>query len=419
MLHLGYQMRKRISYGARKLFQFFLLAICFLLPFQPKFLATVEILTVLFFLVGYSPKHVFTQLRNNTIVIPYLLFFLVTFISFFFSENKTEANRQLEVKLAFLVIPLLLLGSGIDKRIAKTGLVCFLTGCALACLILLTWSTYDYIRWGDANVFFYTDFSRFMHVSYFSMYLLICFGWFFMLALEDRLLFPRTHYFLMVLFAVCIFLISAKIVLVAFLLSTFLFTGYYVIRKKRIMPALGMMLAIVLCPVILYFTSPNLKPRINDFAKELVKQDTSANGQNLGSTGIRIAIWRDAVPQIKQHLPFGVGVGDVQTMLQENYQKRGMTAAFEKRFNMHNEYLQQLAGSGIFGFLLYGVIILATWFVCAPPYRFIGLLFSFALSLVSLTESILERQAGTIFICLIGILLMITYRKDTKPGSYS
>ncbi|MCP2821125.1 O-antigen ligase family protein, partial [Salmonella enterica subsp. enterica serovar Typhimurium] len=85
--------------------------------------------------------------------------------------------------------------------------------------------------------------------------------------------------------------------------------------------------------------------RINDFAKELVKQDTSANGKNLGSTGIRIAIWRDAVPQIKQHLPFGVGVGDVQTILQENYQKRGMTTAFEKRFNMHNEYLQQLAGS--------------------------------------------------------------------------
>jgi len=412
-------MIKKAIYISEKIFQFGILAICALLPFQPNFLATIEIITVIFFFLSYSPKTIFLHLKDKKIFIPFLFLFLFTACSYFFSEDKQEAGRQIEVKLAFLVIPLLLLGSGMDKSLAKIGLTAFLSGCALACMVLLSWSCIEYFQTGSADVFIYSSFSKFMHVSYFSMYLIFCFGWFFMLAMEDKLLFPKTHYFLMVLFALCIFLISSKITLATFMLSSLLFAGYYVYKRNRILPGILIVLTIILFPVAFYYTSPNIKLRVDDFVSEIAGRNKPILEQNMGSTATRMFIWKDALPQIKEHILFGVAPGDVQQMLLDNYEKRQMWVAWERKYNLHNEYLQQLAGLGIAGFLLFLAIILLPAFVCQPPYRFIGWLFSFTIAIVSLTESILERQAGTIFICLVGILLMITYGKEKKSFTNS
>lgn len=396
-----------------KLFLFFFYGICFLLPFQPRFLATVEIATVLLFLLAYPPLDIARQIAARwKVFLPFAAFFAVIALSYFYSEDKTEAGRQIEVKLAFLIIPLLILGSGMRREKSKMGLICFIAGCTSACLVLIAWAAASYWKYGDSAVFVYTDFSRFMHVSYFSMYLLIGFGWLFMVAMEDTLFFPRLHYAIMALYAVCLVLISAKIMLIAFVVSSFLFAAYYARRRKKIAAAVALVILICTAPVILYFLSPNLKVRVDFFLTELRRHDTDMNPQSMGSATIRMVIWKDALPQIKENLPWGVGAGDVQTLLQENFRKRNMAEAIEKRLNMHNEYLQLLGGVGILGMLLYVFLVALPARLCAPPRRFIGILFSFTVFTVSLTESILERQAGTIFICLLGLLLITAYEKE-------
>jgi O-antigen ligase len=312
-----------------------------------------------------------------------------------------------------------LAGSAFTKDKCKTAIIVFTAGCASACFVLLGWATYDFIKTGDQTVFVYTTFSRFMHVSYFSMYLLVCFGWFFMVAMEDKLLFPKTHYFLMALYAVCLVLISAKITLIAFIISSFLFAGYYAQRKKKMAVGIAIISFFMLMPILLYFISPNMKVRTDFFVSEIKNINHETAPESLGSASLRMVIWRDSWPHIKQNLPLGVSSGDVQQLLQENYQRRHMQTAIERKFNMHNEYLQQLAGLGLFGFFAFITIILLPAFVCSPPYRFVGILFSFTVATVSLTESILERQAGTIFICLVGMLLMITYGKERKSFTNS
>lgn len=397
-----------------KLYLFSFYAICFLLPFQPKFLATVEIAAVLLFLLAYPPTDVVKRLfASRKLLLPFLLFFACIALSYLYSDDKTEAGRQIEVKLPFLIIPLLILGSGLRQGGSKTGLFFFTAGCACACLVLLGWAVAAYYRYGDGAVFVYTGFSRFMHVSYFSMYLLVAFGWLFMLAMEGVLYAPRLHYAVMVLFALCLVLISAKITLIAFVLSSFLFAGYYIRKSKKWAAALALMALIGFAPVLLYFLSPNLKVRVDFFVSELRRHDTDTAPADMGSATIRMVIWKDALPQIKQHLPWGLGAGDVQGMLQQNYRRRGMEAAIEKRLNMHNEYLQLLAAAGIFGLLPFLWLLGMPLWHCNPPHRFIGLLFSFTLFTVSLTESILERQAGTIFFCLVALLLITAYKKDT------
>lgn len=402
----------------RKFFFFSLCGICFLLPFEPKFLATIEIVTILLFFLAHSPTFIFNNIRKRKEALPFFLFFAAVFISYFFSTDTIEAERQVKVKLPFFLISLLIWGSGLSKRNARIALITFISGCALACICLLVWAIYAYTQTQDSLVFTYTNFSRFMHVSYFGSYLLFCFAWLFMVAMEDKLLYPKTHIFLMLLFALCLVLISAKITLLAFGLSSFFFAGYYFYRKKKFVQASILLVFICAAPFVLYWASANVKQRVDNFKKEWNNRNKPIDYGNIGSTSTRLIIWKEASEELKQHGWLGVGVGDVQKTLNEKYEKLHLTKFIEKRFNMHNEYLQEWVGLGIFGLLLFIAILLMPAFVCASPYRFIGIIFSFNMTVVSLTESILERQAGTIFICLIGILLLVAYEKpNTRLSS--
>ncbi len=102
----------------------------------------------------------------------------------------------------------------------------------------------------------------------------------------------------------------------------------------------------------------------------------------------------------------------------ENFRKRSMAEAIEKRLNMHNEYLQLCRAAWVFfghaALLVFGG---AASQAVRPPRRFTRILFSFTVFTVSLTESILERQAGTIFICFAGLLLITAYEKERPAVS--
>lgn len=408
-------MLKKLSSGFRSLFLVFFFSICFLLPFEPRFLATVEILTVLFFLLAHSPRSIFLRLRKRREAVPFFLFFLLTACSCFYSENKTEWARQVEVKLPFLVIPLLVWGAGIDRHRARTGILVFVAGCAAACTALLCLAGVDYIATGNDMVWLYTGFSRFMHVSYFGMYLLVCIAWLFMDGLEDRYVFPRKYTAAILLFMLCLVLVSAKITWVALIVSSLFFALYYARRRQQVLKALSIIGFFALLPLLLYLVSPNVRIRIDAIGKEIAGRHRYTAPQNMGSTTIRMVIWEDAWPQVCANLPWGTGAGDVQGMLIENYRKRDMQMAIEKKLNMHDEYLQQLAGLGIPGLLLFVFMAALPALLCRRPYRFAGFLFTFTVLTVALTESILERQAGTIFFCLAGVLLITAYGKETAP----
>lgn len=399
---------------SRRLFLWMLFGICFLLPFEPSFLATVEILTVVFFLFGYTPKEISHNLKKNKVYWIFPAFFVLTALSYFYSEDKTEASRQIEVKLAFIVIPLLLLGSDLSKENAKKGIFFFVTGCATASTILIGLATYTYIQTGDTSAFLYSDFSRFMHVTYFGIYLLFCTAWLFMRLVEKETAYPPISYAGISLFIVCLVMVSAKIMLIALLGSGFIFAGYLSLRKKnRIVPFL-ILFAAILIPITAYYASPKTQARIDSLWSELKKQETPQNINNSNSTQIRILIWHTAWPQIVNHLPLGMGAGDVKQTLVSSYEQMGYQVGAKRAFNMHNEYLQQLAATGLLGLIFYLSILAFPVWHCSRPYKFIGIVFSYLLVMASLSESILERQAGTIFIGLVGILITIAYRKEPK-----
>jgi len=105
-----------------------------------------------------------------------------------------------------------------------------------------------------------------------------------------------------------------------------------------------------------------------------------------------------ALEEISNHTLLGVGTGDVKQVLSKRYANDGFTGPTIQNLNVHNEYLETWMRGGIFSFIL-----LVCFFVASVIYAFklndtffVFVIFLIAMNL--LTESMLNRQAGSVFI---------------------
>ncbi len=406
-------MRERFAHFSRNIFFLGLGLICLLLPFQPGFMATLEIITVFFFIIGFSPRKIWKGLKGKWWLIPYGLFFLTAAVWQPFSSDAVEAARQTEVKLAFAIIPLLLAGSGLSGLKAERFIRIFVWSCLAATLILLANAGFRAFKAGSFNPFFYTEFSQFIHVTYFSLYLLFSAGWLLMKGVLDHFRFPFRYAAAISVFFTGVFFCSAKIMILASVFTILLMSFYLSSKAKTLFLAFILALSALLLPVFLYQFSPNFKLRVNYGMEELMKAGDTSDPEKIGSTGLRMVVWRESIPAIKKQFPWGTGPGDVQSELQQIYRKYDMEAAENKKLNMHNEFLQQALGSGVIGLFILPFLIFLPWLISARPEKFAGFIFSFLVFSACITESILERQAGTLFTALMGILIMLAYGKKT------
>jgi O-antigen ligase len=337
-------------------------------------------------------------------------------IWYFFSSETQEAARQVEVKMAFGIVPVLLVGSGLTRNKAEKGILVFVAANFLSAVFLLLHALLRYWQNSDTEVFFYSKFSTFHHVTYFSMYLVFSIGWLLMKGIEEYYKFPKIFIIPILIFSISIFLASSKIMVITYTLASF-FTAIYIARRKKIlMPSLSLILIAILLPVILYFVSDNFRLRVNYGFSELTTTSENRNPERIGSTGLRMVVWSEVLPIIRKNPVWGIGPGNVQNELQKIYKAQRMEAAEKRKLNLHNEYLQQLAGNGIPGLMLFLLIVLLPYFLSAKPMKFASLIFSFTLIMASVSESIFERQAGTLFAGLIGVLLILSYGRISKPS---
>jgi len=401
---------------ARKIFVASLLLICFLLPFEPAFLVPVEVVMILSFFLAFPPRDVLKRLLSSPLFFLFAAFFLLSFFSGLASENHTEAQRQIMVKLPFLLVPFLLTGSDLQRGENRRLLYAFASGCLLSGFVQLGWSTWEYLQYGNPNVFFHTRFARFMHITYLGMYQLFAAGFLTYEAFEDT----GRKRLLKLGGALCclvfMLLASAKIMFLALLLSSLLFAWYIFRYKKEPRFALGFLAAGLLLPVLLLVLSPGIRNRFIYGYNELLNSGQTTEGQMAQSTGQRVLLWKNILPVIGSHPLAGCGIGDVQDELDRQLLLSGDSRYMPKKLNAHNEYLQTWAGLGIGGLLLWLAILALPLVQTKFPGKFSAVLFSFSAAIASFTESILERQAGTLFICLIACILTGMY-KTLKPES--
>jgi O-antigen ligase len=393
------------------------LLIAFFLPFGINYAIFIIIWTLAFFAFDDVKVGMQRVLKNKwTYVL--LGFFFIHVFGYFFSTNKVAALNAIEIKLSFLAFPILIFASRYNEMQIKKIIIAFVSGCLLASVICLFRATYLYY-FEDFNAFFYSEFTYFMHPSYFAMYLIFA-------QLIVMLYYPKwlSHLtnlgikmgFMSVIFLGSIFLCSSKMGLItAFLvlpitLGVILYNSGY---KKMI---IGLVLSLFVGITIAYKLFPSPFDRIK-MALKVTSSSEMIDKTNVESTAVRILIWHESIKIIKENLIFGTTPGDANDRLVQAYEKEGLTGAFQKKLNAHNQFLQTFIGTGILGFILLFLMTIGSLIYGFIKKNYILFLFTILIVFNFLVESMLQSQAGFIFfVFFFCILTHYNFHKFNKTS---
>lgn len=258
------------------------------------------------------------------------------------------------------------------------------------------------------NYFFYSYLAIFMHYGYYSMFAVMA------IALQAWLFFDRFQQtgtrkkilqsLNLVFLSVFVLMLYAKAGILM-MIAVYICAGIYVlVRLRNRIVTFVLLGSMVLSIVALVSFIPHTMDRITDIRQAL--NDKNIDKTSDESTRIRLLVWACAFQKIEEKWLTGYGTGDVDTVMQTTYFEQGITAAFEKRLNVHNQFLQTWLTLGIAGALL--LVFYIGWYsiyMFRKPMVFPAICYLVILLLSFLTESTLQTQNGTIFTTLFGSLL--------------
>jgi len=391
------------------------LLIAFFLPFGINYAIFILIWSICFFAFD-NVKAGMQRMLSNKWTYVLLVFFLIHALGYFFSVNKAGALNAIEIKLSFLAFPILIGASNYNDLQIKKIVISFVSGCVMASTINIFRAFYLYY-FQDFNAFFYTEFSYFMHPSYFAMYLIFA-------QLIILLFYPKwlSHLsnlnikigFMSLIFLVAIFLCSSKMGLItAFLLLPLTF-GIILYNKGYKKTIAGLLLALMIGIAIAYKLFPKPFERIKQAFKVTSSSET-IDKTDAESTAVRILIWQESIKLIENNLLFGTTAGDANDKLVEAYEREGLAGALRKKLNAHNQFLQTFIGTGIMGFVLLLFMTLGSLIYGFIKKNYLLSLFSILTIFNFLVESMLQAQAGFIFFAFFFcILTQYNFHKLSK-----
>lgn len=361
-----------------------------------------------FFKIGIKPN--FDKIK--ILIIPVLLW-LAYFISSFYSGNKAESNFDLEVKFSLLALPILFFLEFRNNISMKTIFSWFMAGGIFSSTILYIVAIFKYIQTG---VFpFYSDFSIFLHASYFAMYLnFIILGSIYMLFMEG--LNKQTLIFSIGLMTslISIILADSKSGILITLITTSVLLFILLLRKNRKLALVSLAFGTISLALIF-----GLNQRFRIMTSKLVNfKETLENPTGYAeSTAMRIMTWDASIKLIKENPWTGVGNGDLHDQLQKKYKELHYNLPAEKNLNTHNQYLETWLSTGIlgFGFLLFLIFYPIFHGIKQRNFLLVSLISIFGLNLVF--ESMLNTQAGVIFFMFWYCITVVKNMGEPSPDT--
>lgn len=181
------------------------------------------------------------------------------------------------------------------------------------------------------------------------------------------------------------------------------------IKKKVTISAL-----LILLPLLFILFSTSLKNRIFNTYEDL-KVTVSGKDANDYSMAMRVAAWYNAFDVIKENPLLGVGVGNVDAVLKENFEEFNPQITPQNRKNPHNQFIETAVESGVLNgvllLLFFGLLLFLKFDKQTKlSLSAIGILFFTA----CLFESLLERQST-----VVGIVMIVAFilGSNTKTDS--
>ncbi len=335
-------------------------------------------------------------------------------------ENLGTGFSVLEKHQAMVFIPLIFLDFKIDVNMRQKILFFFVLSCFIASVVCVAFNLYS--SYTLHNTFFNEWMFSHDRLSkpiglqavYFALYLSVA-----LLIILNYLVERNSSISLFknvmigvvfIMFFLMVIALGARTITVALMCTIILNLIYYALsRKSKLMLLLAAVVPLIFSLIILL--NPVVKTRFMDMLK------SNYELSNYGSYFARSKIWIPGLEAIEENIWFGVGTGDSQSELDKKFVEHGYLEGVQV-FNMHNQYFQTLLDLGIIGLCIFLTIFYVQVREALSQRNLLYLSFLIVFLGGCLTESMLNRNKGIVFVLVFSFVFFKSGRlKGTQAIS--
>lgn len=375
--------------GLDQLLNFALITLPFCFPFSLKLSAAFIIACAVFWIARYY-KQIPGAFKNKDVLI-LLSIAVIPLLSLVYSSEY--ASIHFEKRISFFVFPLIFATAKISKETFTKILYSFIAGCTMAAFIVLVRQFSEITAGGySPEVVLEAIGTSHVYLGMFLTFSVIASAY---LALQQPLRSTETIVLICVAVfqLIFLFLIAAKMAAITLFLLSLISSVVYVIRTKRKMMGLLLMTIPIAVFVILFLNFGAISQR---FAALFDSKNYFIDDNAWNSIGVRITVMKCTWDTWVTVPFFGTGLGDQQAALNACYSSLGFISMVD--YNTHNQYLQFLLSGGIVGLATFLFVLGYSARQALKRKNVLYLCFLFVFMMCCLTESILERQQGIMFL---------------------
>lgn len=391
-----------------------------LLPLAPALvpLAVVLLAVAVIRLRWTSPGAPWSLRIGDGALVLLAAYYLLHIAGMSWTSNTAFGAFDLEVKAAFLLFPVLaVVWPGRARLDARPLLTVFVIANAVAALLCILLGIGAIVAErihpepGGAAVgiahLFESRFSRFLHPTYMAMYAV------FTLAIQ---LFggvgqrggPWSNAGVAVLLVAAVVLSNSKMGWIT--LVVLLVHGAWHFRRDRTMrrALVGGLLTGALGFAVLFSTARPVRLKVLQAFEATQGFDPASDR----SSDLRRMTWGVGLDLLAAHPWTGVGTGDIKDELHAESARRGYVHVVEKRLNAHSQFIQSGIALGWPGLLVCVGMLLAPLLAAFRQHRPLQAAFVYLVLLNATVESLLEVQAGVVFLAAFAFLFHLTHAPD-------
>ena len=383
--------------------EIFLVIYFLFLPLKPEFSIIAFIMTIAYFLITNKFKKSFDTWKSLPGMKIMFGFYVLHVIGMLYTTNMDYGLRDLQTKLSFFLFPIVLSGIGLTavtfEKIKKATII----SAVLSMLILLIISFSQYLKSHDSTAFFYTHLSHGKHVTYLAIFMNLALLFVIEKIYSGKQRNPSFIFLLAFAFLFAgILLLSARTSTIVAILTISIFPFFIPSRKNNLRVSWIVHGCCLLFSLFSFLGYLHLFNRFNQVEEAIAIRENQTDSkvvqnESPNSTNIRINIWKNTIQLISRYPLLGVGTGDIKEELVKVYAENGYEYGVKEKPSPHNQFLHTTVILGVFGFIALSLLF---FFPLATSFRSKEWLFFFFLLIVflnSMTESILEREAGILF----------------------
>jgi O-antigen ligase len=401
-------MNLKIIKNLLKLELLFGCASIYLIPINKHLVTIVMLFWLLFSIINFTIEKINNQtnLIFSKKLFPFILiplFYLIHIIGLCYTSNFEYGFFDLEVKLSMLLIPIVLwLRFNFYKEKQIILLQSLIFGSLSSFFINVTSAGIHYYSHPDIDFFFYTFLTP-IHPSYVALYVSLSIFIFLFIGSKQIFFNLKKSSFLgllsFIILLIYLFLLSSKAGIIIFIITLITYLAIRFSHKIKVKFIIFIAsIIIIFFGLIIHFT-PTIQKRFQPMINAIIHSN-EANLDSGESSMERIALYVTSTKLAYHKLPWGVGTGDTKDEITENYKKLGSKTINERYLNAHNQYLQTTITLGILGLISLLLILVGGFRFAFNKKNILFFSFLILITLNMLFESMLEQQAGVIFITL-------------------